>query len=592
MARERKGTIFAGKGGELCVRFTVDVVDATTGTKTTKRETHNLHTYDKRAAQLLRMKLFRELQTKGSLPKETAKDLIKTAPTFKEAAELVLADSHIKTLKGQKQRLASWAYPVIGHLRLDKINSTHFFEMCLEKARDEGKSKQTGTHLKNDLSKVWRLMHKKKMVPSTLRLLALDAELPEGFAEDGRERAVLTDDELDVYCTWVHHSAKRHVQVLERQVKCCLARLLGGSRTSELHRLQWTHFEMENGEFVTCRLRRSKTKGPPQRLEVPTMASSVLADWWIKAGKPETGFLFPKVKGEVGEQRSKTSLADALRRDLARAFGLEVYDPKEKSYVPNPQAKWTQRQIALLKGTDEYLPVDFHSGRRAFCQAVDNSDASETDKKGLSNHATESARKLYLRNGGKAIAFPEGALPVRPLRLGPPVITVEGVTVATEPAGSIAGDLNDSSELAQLRAEFGSSGTYKRRMGRLFKKPRVSKIPGKSETETAPSVQVSGGFGPHPADFQSAESERLAGKSESKNIEKNDGPISPDNSVLNVSPRLIRGGADAMNQGVLLLTKLMTEALEAGNWDQAEQLGAQLSRVIAIRTQTKKRASK
>jgi len=466
VARERKGSIYAGPKGELHVKFTIDVLDEA-GKKTgkTRREAYNLHTYDGRLANLKRMTLMKELQEKGTLPKADAKALIKASPLFREAAEAVLNSSIIKTIKGQKQRLAKYAYPVIGHLRVDQIKTSRMFVMCLEKCRGMGKSKQTGIHLKNDLSKVWRLLVEDDKVPVELSMIALAARLPDGFKEDGRERTVLTDEELMVYLQWTHVSAKRHVHVLERQTKCCLARLLGGARTSEVHRLQWTSFEMMDGEFVTCRLRRSKKKGPPQRLEIPTMLRPVLAHWWELAGKPETGFVFGKVKGAIGEQRSKTSLADAFRRDLARAFDLEKYDPKEKNYVPDPEVKWTRRQIELLKGTDEFLPVDFHSWRRSFCKAVDATDISESEKDDLSNHAPGGVRKLYLRNGGKALVFPEAALPARPLL--PAGIVID--TVATEAAQPIVPENDDSSELSAIVAKYGSDDAHKRRMGRLFR---------------------------------------------------------------------------------------------------------------------------
>jgi len=129
-------------------------------------------------------------------------------------------------------------------------------------------------------------------------------------------------------------------------------------------------------------------------------------------------------------------------------------------------------------------------------------------------------------------------------------------------------------------------------MGRLFRRSLASKIPRKSANENPASVQVSNGTPAKLDGFQTAEFERLAEESGSKNIEKNDGSSQPDNSVLNDSEssgRVIKGGFDAMNQGVLLLTKLMTQALEAGDWETAEKFSEQLQRVIAIRTAGKKK---
>ncbi len=591
MARERTGTIYPGPKGELHVKFTIDILDADGKKVGTKRDAHNLHTFDGRVAQLKKLDLLRRLQANGALPKAEAKEVIKASPTFQEAAEAVLEGVRIKTVGSQKQRLAAWAYPTIGHLRVNQIKSSRVFVMCLEKCRDEGKSLQTGIHLKSALAKVWELLKDDGMVPEELAHLALKAKMPQGFKLDGRERAVLTDEELQTYLQFRHHNAKLDVHVLERQTKCVLARLFGGARTSEVHRLKWTDFTIEDGEFIQGRLRRSKVKGPPQTLEVPSQLRPIIHMWWAKAGKPETGFLFGKVKGEIGEQRCKTSIAEALRRDLARAFGLEKWDEEAGAYKPDPMAKPTRRQTILLQGDEEeFLPVDFHSWRRRFCQSVDTSGLTGSAARNLSGHKTESSHSRYLRDGSKVLALPEGAMPRSPLLLHDPALTAVGETVVTEiveaeAIESVMG-VNDSIQIEHL------SG-HKRRMGRQFLPAESSENAGISEVKEPRNVQVSDGTVSKPTDFRTTENERLPSEAPPENCGNWGGSKIPDDTVLNDwKPRVLPGGADAMQAGVLVLTRLMTEALEASDWVVAEQFSAQLQRVIQVRTNAKKEQSR
>ncbi|HEY0466913.1 MAG TPA: hypothetical protein VGC79_22065 [Polyangiaceae bacterium] len=53
--------------------------------------------------------------------------------------------------------------------------------------------------------------------------------------------------------------------------------------------------------------------------------------------------------------------------------------------------------------------------------------------------------------------------------------------------------------------------------------------------------------------------------------------------------RVSKGGADAMEGAIRTLSKLMADALEAENWDLAETLNQQLGRVIAIRTNARRK---
>jgi len=435
MARERTGTIYAGPKGELWVKFTIDVKDKDgnpvldeNGKPKTKRDPHNLHTHDRRLASLRRAELFKKLQAEGHLPKEEVKAIVKHR-LFGECAEQIFQMKRTSDVANQRARVERWAYPLLENTAIKDITVPAQITRVLEACRDDGKGKGTVTHLKWDLSMLFKAFAHEGWIPLAQGDVAAGGKVPEDCHVDLRERAVLSDEELSIYLEFRHENEKYDAGVLERQTLCCVARLFGGARTSELLRLKWTDFEMQDDEFVAGWLVRSK-KAAVQKLAVPPLLQPILKMWWTKAGKPEKGYLFPQVKGEdAGKERNKTSLAQALRRDLARAFGLEVWVVDKQRFELDPTATWSRRQIELLQGTDRYLPVDFHSWRRAYCQAVAGSGLDSTASKKLSSHDTEAAYNRYLRSSGTALQLPDGALPKSPLLLVHPSFTTTGETV-------------------------------------------------------------------------------------------------------------------------------------------------------------------
>jgi hypothetical protein len=78
------------------------VIDPKTGKPKTKRNAHNLQTFDRRLANLEKLTLFKELQAKGVLPKAAVKEVVSTSLVFRDAAESVLVSSRISDLKSQR----------------------------------------------------------------------------------------------------------------------------------------------------------------------------------------------------------------------------------------------------------------------------------------------------------------------------------------------------------------------------------------------------------------------------------------------------------------------------------------------------------
>ena len=119
----------------------------------------------------------------------------------------------------------------------------------------------------------------------------------------------------------------------------CVARMFGGLRTGDLHSLKWESFDVERGAFTWGWAPRRKTKRP-QLLQVPEMLRPILRDWWERHGRPSEGLIFPARRGDrAGEEKRKVSHARAFRRDLRRAFGLEIWNEAVGKYEPAPGRK-------------------------------------------------------------------------------------------------------------------------------------------------------------------------------------------------------------------------------------------------------------
>ena len=69
------------------------------------------------------------------------------------------------------------------------------------------------------------------------------------------------------------------------------------------------------------------------------------------------------------------------------------------------------RERELFVETPHTLPVDFHSWRRAYSQALADADVNAQRATALAGHASLAAHQRYLANASKVLAIPEAALP-------------------------------------------------------------------------------------------------------------------------------------------------------------------------------------
>jgi integrase len=171
-----------------------------------------------------------------------------------------------------------------------------------------------------------------------------------------------------------------------------LSRTIGGLRAGDLNALDWTAF---GPDFATCTLVRRKTrkkKPAPTTFEVPSLVRPFLVAWHERHDFPITGPVFPVRRGpRAGEakKRSNMSYADRLRRELTKA-GISRYE--------------------LHNETSTTRPVDFHSTRRAYSQALGRANVNEQTAMLLTGHADSKTHRRYLESVAVR-QLPEAAVP-------------------------------------------------------------------------------------------------------------------------------------------------------------------------------------
>lgn len=336
--------------------------------------------------------------------------------TFAEAARRVYDTRKAENteLRGPREEFAQvekYALPVIGGMSVLAIQA-HDVNSVLDHAKAQGQSRQSVQHLKQRVSNVFAQLRRdgvRRENPCD------ESEMPKYADVVIKERAVLTDHELAIYLAWEHPTKHHKGAVLERQVMVCVSRMFGGLRTGDLHALHWESFDVEHGGFTWGYAPRQKTRRP-QLLEVPEMLRPFLHDWWTRAGQPQAGLVFPARRAgrrgdRVGKQKINVSHAGALRRDLEAAFKAEHERAKAEGRKPSAPEEKSNRWRELFVGTDYTKPVDFHSWRRAFAQALADADVNVQQAIALTGHSDPAVHARYLRNAGKMRALPLAALP-------------------------------------------------------------------------------------------------------------------------------------------------------------------------------------
>lgn len=335
--------------------------------------------------------------------------------TFSEHAQVVFEAREARGVTGVKievSRLGKHVLPFRGELSplpfgerpLSAITSEEVKEV-LEALRAQGYSRQQIKHARNGMRYVFE----------SKRLGVMEgAPMPLMKAAVDKERAVVSDEVLLVYLSWVHPVARFRAGVLMRQAMSAVSRCIGGQRTNDLHVATWQdNFLVEGGEFRSAWVPRTKGQ-QPQRVTVPEGVRPFLRLWWEHQERPTTGPVFPLLRGERAglARETQDSHAAALRRDLQRALGIEAWVGGRWQ----PGRAMTSEEKELFVESKYTRPVDFHSWRRAWSQALEAAGVNVQTAAAVTGHSGDlRSHGKYVRNSRKERDLPAGVVPALPV---------------------------------------------------------------------------------------------------------------------------------------------------------------------------------
>jgi len=313
--------------------------------------------------------------------------------------------------KKERRTLEMYALDAIGRMPLGDVRPSHV-RSILDEAAAKGRRRATVGEIRGVLHRLFRAAVEVELVEHNPVTPVRTPKL----REVRKERCILTDDEFlrFVACSEVG---------LEIRMLSLVARCEGGMRTGDLHTWDWTMIDRVH--FAECFIPRAKTK-TPQALAIPDVLAPFVRAWWERAGRPESGPVFPvRIGARAGQAKSASnSYAKRLRRDLFRA-GVYRMTPievpatskgtrtdKGKSapgtkLAPNPRDP-------LYFETAATLPVDFHSFRRAFSSALADAGVNVQHAMRLASHSDPRVHARYVMNTAAMRHIPEAAVPRLP----------------------------------------------------------------------------------------------------------------------------------------------------------------------------------
>ena len=400
MARARTGTLKlrtrAGKPNWFA-QLTVDKADGSTA-----REWYSLETDNKTVAK----RKLKRLVASQSKPTErsTVARVAARADTVSEyAAEWIArrAAGGIVSARDEKRNLDAYLLPHIGPLPLSEVRAAHV-NAALEAALDAGLSRETLKKIRGVALRLFDSAWKRDLCDANP---VLKSEVPEMREAPKKERAILTDTELAILLSFPTGD-------IELKMLVAVARTVGGARTSDLNRLDWS--AVDTVAFVTLTLPRSKT-GKPQRLEVPEAVRPFLREWWSNHGSPDAGPVFPSRRGESAGQfkiARGISYAGRLRRDLGRA--LEAHRERQARALGIGVDGVPAVRHELFVETAHTLPVDFHSCRRAYASALAESGVNVQHAMHLAAHSDAKVHGRYVMSTDAMGRAPASAIPTLP----------------------------------------------------------------------------------------------------------------------------------------------------------------------------------
>jgi integrase len=408
MPRARSGTLIApDTDGLWRARITTTRPDGTT-----TRPFYSLGTTDKALARRKLVRLVATLEAGDELvdaPKSAS-----TRERVRDYADAWLAKREAQGVgmaKKERSTLEAYALPAIGRLPLCDVRPSHV-RSILDEAVTHGLKRATVAHVRGALRRLFAAALTDELVDTNP---VVPVRVPR-MREVRKQRTILTDGEFAKFvgCAAVD---------LELRMLGLVARCEGGMRTGDLHRWDWTMIDCLL--FAECTIPRAKTR-TPQGLAIPVMLAPFLRAWWERAGKPESGPVFPVRTGKrVGEaKRPLNSYAKRLRRELFRAGVMRLTPievpatkrgmrrdlgkaPSGTKLAPNPRDP-------LYFDTATTLAVDFHSFRRAFNTALAEAGVNVQHAMHLAAHSDPKTHMRYVMNTAAMRTIPDAALPQLP----------------------------------------------------------------------------------------------------------------------------------------------------------------------------------
>jgi hypothetical protein len=347
----------------------------------------------------------------GEPPKQSGRE------KFKDAAERIVArqvDKGEKNAKDRQTRLRRFAFPLIGEREVRLIEHCHVAAV-LDSMAELGFASGYVAHMRSDISSVLGQLCRTGAIAYNC---ALGVTIPVCEADDDREHVQLTDEEILQFQRERGFKTELDMMVLH-------ARCLAGHRTSCLHAEDWSDWDTVH--WKTCKVRRPKTDDGRRKKEragkrrgrrayekvlhvIPSVVVGPTQAWWHKQGCPKKGPVFPVRKGpKVGQRKGDNiSYAKVFRKAVWAAGIRRPMEDKLREYeaaVGDERKKF----CALQTATEDSLPLDFHSLRRAFITACASAGMSLQDSMDASGHTQDTTHHGY--RGPRLLEVPAGAIP-------------------------------------------------------------------------------------------------------------------------------------------------------------------------------------
>ena len=359
-------------------------------------ETHDRGLAKRKMAKLIAMlgsgELVADSVKKEATKRETFAEYAKAWGEARKTLGVVMARDEITYL-------AKYVTPELGPYTLAEIRPVHIRTM-LANAVAAGLQRESVRKVRGVLGRVLDSAWKAELIPEN----PVDrVEVPDDAPKDDRPRTILTDEQVTTFLNGTASGPEgrkprkdAHDRLLELKVLAVCSRVLGGMRTAELNRWDWSMVDREH--FADIRYQRAKAKrgNTPkvQALTVPEPMRAILRSWHVKHGSPEAGPVFPVTKGErKGEFKGPrgTSYAHRLRRELWR-MGI--------------------RDHAIHHDTPTSKKVDWHSFRRAFATSLAEAGVNEQRARLLVAHGDANVHAKYVQQTRAMREIPAASVPM------------------------------------------------------------------------------------------------------------------------------------------------------------------------------------